>query len=76
MRRAVVSPSGGDGLGNQKSRTSEARDFRIDSRKNFLSIHAHEHTKLRQFKVVSPETGGTLRPAFSGRDISAQHIVD
>jgi hypothetical protein len=48
-RKAVVWSSSDDGLGNQESGMSETRDLRIDCRKNFLSIHAHEHTKSRQF---------------------------
>lgn len=49
MRRTVVRSSKDYGLSNQESGTSETCDLRIDSRKNFLSIHAHEHTKSRQF---------------------------
>jgi hypothetical protein len=30
----------------------ETRHLRIDGRENFLSIHAHEHTKSGQFRVV------------------------
>jgi hypothetical protein len=52
MRRTVVWSSRGDGLGNQESGTSETRDLLIDCGNNFLSIHAHEHTKPRQSKVV------------------------
>jgi hypothetical protein len=48
-QRTVVWSSRDNGLGNQESGTSETRDLRIDCRKNFLSIHAHEHTKSRQF---------------------------
>lgn len=73
MRRTVVWSSKNDGLGNKESGTSETRDFRIDSRKNFLSIHAHEDTKSRQFKVVSSRQAGrspakcTARiPAYTG----------
>jgi hypothetical protein len=49
MRRTVVWSSRDYGLSNKESGTSETRDLRIDCRKNFLSIHAHEHTKSRQF---------------------------
>jgi hypothetical protein len=49
MRRTVVWSSKDDGLGNKESGTSETCDLSIDSCKNFLSIHAHEHTKSRQF---------------------------
>jgi hypothetical protein len=60
MRRTVVWSSRDDGLGNQESGTSETRDLRIDSRKNLLSIHAHEHTKSQQFKVVSSRRSGVI----------------
>jgi hypothetical protein len=57
IRRTVVWSSRDDGLGNQESGTSETRDLRIDSRQNFLSIHAHGHIKSRAIKVV-----GSRRP--------------
>jgi hypothetical protein len=49
MRRTVVWSSRDYGLSNKESGTSETRDLRIECRKNFLSIHAHEHTKSRHF---------------------------
>ena len=58
MRRTVVWSSRDYGLGNQESGTPETRDLRIDCRKNFLSIHAHEHTKSRLFMVVSSREAG------------------
>jgi hypothetical protein len=37
---------------------SETRDLRIDNRQNFLSIHAHEHTKVAALPVVSSRQAG------------------
>ena len=57
-QRTVDWSSRDDGLCNQESGMSETRDLRIDNRQNFLSIHAHEHTKSRHFAVVSPRQAG------------------
>jgi hypothetical protein len=74
--RAVVWWSTDYGLRNQESGLSETGDLRINDCKHFLSIHAHEHTKSRLFKVVRSRQAGRLRLASSAWDISAQHIVD